>query len=78
MKESAHQIIWYHNPEYYNLSTHCRENMETLQGNAIMCLHTMCRSDVAFCNNSAQLITVSADGSVFSDMKTSVGRRIQS
>ena len=33
MLESAYQIIWYHNPEYYNLSTHCHENMETLEAN---------------------------------------------
>jgi hypothetical protein len=29
--ESAYRIICYHNPEYYNLSTHRHENMETLE-----------------------------------------------
>ena len=52
--------------------------METLEGNAIMCLHIVRRSAVVFCNSSAQVITVSADGSVFGDMKTNVGRRVQS
>jgi len=78
MKEFAYQIAWYHNPEYYNLSTHCHENTETLEGNAIMCLHIVHCSAVAFCNNSGQVITISADGSVFSDIKTNVGRRVQS
>ena len=29
--ESAYRIIWYRNPEYYSLSTHRHENMETIE-----------------------------------------------